>query len=73
MSKHAFDHFIPLSVDPARKSIIYDFFDLMATVAASSKTNGFGGRKLARFMGYYAFEFDDSGNGMEGGYKNWER
>ncbi|KAF1810679.1 hypothetical protein P152DRAFT_93337 [Eremomyces bilateralis CBS 781.70] len=72
MARNAFDTFIPLSVDSdARKQIIFDFFDLLAAVAARSKTNGLGGRKLSRMAGWWAFEHTDQGNGFDGGYKSW--
>lgn len=73
MAKHAFDTFIPLSVDSeSRKSIIFDFFDLLAAIAANGKSNGLGGRKISRLAGWWAFEQEDTGNGFEGGYKAWE-
>jgi hypothetical protein len=74
MARHAFDTFIPLSVDSdARKQIIFDFFDLLSAIAAHSKTNGLGGRKLSRMAGWWAFELMDNGNGFDGGYKSWAR
>jgi len=73
-AKHAFDTFIPLSVDSeARNQIIFDFFDLLAAVAARGKTNGMGGRKLSRMAGWWAFELSDDGKGFDGGYKSWEK
>ncbi|KAF2270372.1 hypothetical protein CC78DRAFT_130756 [Lojkania enalia] len=73
-ARHAFDTFIPLSVDAdARKLIIFDFFDLLAAVAAHAKSNGMGGRKLSRMAGWWAFEFADDGKGFDGGYRTWER
>lgn len=73
-ARHAFDTFIPLSVDSdARKRIIFDFFDLLSAVAARGKTNGMGGRKLSRMAGWWAFEFLDDGNGFDGGYRTWEK
>lgn len=73
-ARHAFDTFIPLSVDSdARKRIIFDFFDLLSAVAARGKTNGMGGRKLSRMAGWWAFEFHDDGNGFDGGYRTWEK
>ncbi|KAF1999422.1 DUF1708-domain-containing protein [Amniculicola lignicola CBS 123094] len=73
-ARHAFDTFIPLSVETeARKSIIFDFFDLLAAVAARGKTNGMGGRKLSRMAGWWAFEHTDDGKGFDGGYRSWER
>lgn len=74
LARHAFDTFIPLSVDSdARKHIIFDFFDLLAAVAARGKTNGMGGRKLSRMAGWWAFEHSDDGKGFDGGYRSWER
>ncbi|KAF2187065.1 hypothetical protein K469DRAFT_122696 [Zopfia rhizophila CBS 207.26] len=74
LARHAFDTFIPLSVDSeARKQIIFDFFDLLAAVAARGKTNGMGGRKLSRMAGWWAFELSDDGKGFDGGYRSWER
>ncbi|KAF2754178.1 hypothetical protein EJ05DRAFT_504281 [Pseudovirgaria hyperparasitica] len=72
MAVHAFDTFIPISVeDEARKKIIFDFFDLLAAVAARGKTNGLGGRKLSRLAGWWAFELSDGGKGFDGGYSSW--
>jgi hypothetical protein len=71
-ARDAFATFIPLSVDhDARKDIIFDFFDLLAAIAAHGKTNGLAGRKLSRYAGWWAFEHVDTGNGFEGGYKGW--
>ncbi|KAF2277430.1 uncharacterized protein EI97DRAFT_291834 [Westerdykella ornata] len=73
-ARHAFDTFIPLSVDSeARKQIIIDFFDLLAAVAARGKTNGMGGRKLSRMAGWWAFEHTDDGKGFDGGYRTWAK
>lgn len=81
MSRGSFNTFIPLSVDndddksnsSARGSIIFDFFDLMAAIAAHGKMNGFGGRKLSRMASWWAFEHKDTGEGFDGGYKSWLR
>lgn len=74
MAKHAFDTFIPLCVDSeARKTIIFDFFDLLAAIAANGKTNGMGGRKLSRLAGWWAFDHADATAGFDGGYKSWAR
>jgi len=74
MARHAFNAFIPISVDSdARKEIIFDFFDLLAAVAARGKTNGLGGRKLSRMAGWWAFEHSDGGKGFDGGYRSWAR
>ncbi|KAF4534630.1 uncharacterized protein LTHEOB_12925 [Lasiodiplodia theobromae] len=73
MAKHAFDTFIPISVDSeARKQIITDFFDLLAAISARGKTNGLGGRKLSRMAGWWAFEHPDNGKGFDDGYKSWK-
>ncbi|KAK7183487.1 hypothetical protein DPSP01_008507 [Paraphaeosphaeria sporulosa] len=73
-ARHAFDTFIPLSVESeARKRVIIDFFDLLAAVAARGKSNGMGGRKLSRMAGWWAFQFTDDGKGFEGGYRTWEK
>lgn len=72
MSRNAFGTFIPISVDSsARKNIIFDFFDLLAAIAAHAKLNGLGGRKLSRLAAWWAFEYSDGGNGFDGGYKSW--
>ena len=72
MARNAFNTFIPISVDSAaRKNIIFDFFDLLAAVAAHGKMNGLGGRKVSRLAGWWAFEHSDDGKGFEGGYKSW--
>lgn len=74
MARDAFATFIPLSVESdARTKIIFDFFDLMAAIAAHGKTNGMGGRKMSRLAGWWAFEQFDVGNGFDGGYKSWSR
>ena len=74
MARDAFATFIPISVESdARTKIIFDFFDLMAAIAAHGKTNGMGGRKLSRLGGWWAFEHADTGSGFEGGYKGWAR
>ncbi|EDN07814.1 morphogenesis protein [Histoplasma capsulatum] len=71
-ARDAFSTFIPLSVESdSRTKIIFDFFDLMSAIAAHGKTNGFGGRKLSRYAGWWAFEHVDTGNGFESSYKNW--
>jgi hypothetical protein len=73
-ARHAFDTFIPISVESeARQRIIFDFFDLLSAVAARSKTNGMGGRKLSRLAGWWAFEFAEDGKGFDGGYKTWAK
>ena len=73
-ARDAFRTFIPISAaSDARTRIIFDFFELMAAIAAHGKSNGFGGRKLSRFAGWWAFEHSDMGNGFDGGYKTWTR
>lgn len=72
LARDAFSTFIPISVDSdARTKIIFDFFDLLAAIAAHGKSNGLGGRKLSRYAGWWAFEHNDTGNGFEASYKNW--
>ncbi|KIV84911.1 hypothetical protein PV11_00660 [Exophiala sideris] len=72
-ARDAFSTFVPLGVDaPVRVQIIQDFFDLIAAVAAHGKANGFGGHKLSRYAGWWAFEHYDTGKGFESGYKSWE-
>ncbi|KAL2008878.1 hypothetical protein VTN00DRAFT_7072 [Thermoascus crustaceus] len=72
LARDAFSTFIPLSVESdARTKIIFDFFDLLAAIAAHGKSNGLGGRKLSRYAGWWAFEHVDTGNGFEASYKNW--
>jgi hypothetical protein len=74
MAKNAFEVFIPMSADSsARKEIIFDFFDLLAAIAARGRTNGLGGRKLSRYAGWWAFEHSDGGKGFDGGYKSWAK
>jgi len=71
-ARNAFSTFIPISAEStARKNIIFDFFDLLAAIAAHGKVNGLGGRKLSRLAGWWAFEHSDDGNGFSGGYKSW--
>lgn len=73
MARDSFKTFIPISVENgARQRIIFDFFDLMAALAAHGKANGFGGRKLSRMAAWWAFERkDNDNNGFEGGYNAW--
>ncbi|KAJ5692556.1 hypothetical protein N7462_001979 [Penicillium macrosclerotiorum] len=72
LARDAFSTFIPISVDSdARTKIIFDFFDLLAAIAAHGKSNGLAGRKLSRYAGWWAFEHHDTGNGFEASYKNW--
>lgn len=71
-ARDSFQTFIPLAVDnECRSKIIFDFFDLLAAVAAHSKVNGFGGRKLSRMAAWWAFQQGDTGSGFHGGYKAW--
>ncbi|KAJ5475527.1 hypothetical protein N7539_007814 [Penicillium diatomitis] len=71
-ARDAFATFIPISVDSdARTKIIFDFFDLLASIAAHGKSNGLGGRKLSRYAGWWAFEHTDTGKGFEASYRNW--
>lgn len=72
MARDSFKTFIPLSVDSeAKADIIFDFFDLLSAVAAHGKANGFGGRKLSRMAAWWAFDYEDTGNGFDAGYKTW--
>ena len=72
MARNAFETFVPIGVESeSRKNIIYDFFDLLAAVAAHGKMNGMAGRKLSRLAGWWAFEHSDDGKGFEGGYRSW--
>ncbi|KAK3109340.1 multicopy suppressor of a budding defect, partial [Teratosphaeriaceae sp. CCFEE 6253] len=72
MARNAFNTFIPIGAGTeARRNIIFDFFDLLAAVAAHGKMNGLGGRKLSRLAGWWAFEHSDDGKGFEGGYRSW--
>ncbi|POS86913.1 hypothetical protein EPUL_003213, partial [Erysiphe pulchra] len=72
MARYSFATFVPLSVDSdARSKIIFDFFDLLSAIAAHSKANGLGGRKLSRLAGWWAFDQSEDGNGFEGGYMKW--
>ncbi|KAK4239077.1 hypothetical protein C8A03DRAFT_43267 [Achaetomium macrosporum] len=74
MARDSFKTFIPLSVDnESRSKIIFDFFDLLSAIAAHSKMNGLGGRKLSRMAAWWAFEHNDTGNGFDGAYKAWLR
>lgn len=74
MARDSFATFIPLSVESdARTKIIFDFFDLLAAIAAHGKSNGLGGRKLSRLAGWWAFAHVDSGEGFDGGYRSWAK
>ncbi|PHH89755.1 hypothetical protein CDD83_5344 [Cordyceps sp. RAO-2017] len=71
-ARDSFKTFIPISVENgAKQRIIFDFFDLIAAIAAHGKSNGFGGQKLSRMASWWAFEYSDTGNGFDGGYKMW--
>ena len=71
-ARDAFKTFIPMSVaSEPRERIIFDFFELLAAIAAHSKVNGLGGRKLSRLAGWWAFEHSDTSKGFDGGYKSW--
>lgn len=73
-ARDSFKTFIPISVENgAKQRIIFDFFDLIAAVAAHGKSNGFGGRQLSRMAAWWAFEQKDTGTGFDGGYKAWLR
>nr|OQO18501.1 hypothetical protein B0A51_16721 [Rachicladosporium sp. CCFEE 5018] len=70
--RNAFEKMLPVVANSAaRESVIRDFFELLAAVAAHGKLNGLGGRKLSRLAGWWAFELSDEGKGFEGGYKSW--
>ncbi|KAK0384112.1 hypothetical protein NLU13_8201 [Sarocladium strictum] len=72
MARDSFKTFIPISVENgARQRIIFDFFDLLAAIAAHGKRNGLGGRKLSRMAAWWAFEQKDTTKGFEGGYGSW--
>ncbi|TKA83758.1 hypothetical protein B0A55_00066 [Friedmanniomyces simplex] len=72
MARNAFHTFVPIGAgSEARTNIIFDFFNLLAAIAAHGKMNGLGGRKLSRLAGWWAFEHSDDGKGFEGGYKSW--
>ncbi|KAI9805408.1 MAG: hypothetical protein M1825_000659 [Sarcosagium campestre] len=71
-ARDSFATFLPLSVDSdARTKIIFDFFDLLAAIAAHGKSNGLSGRKISRLAGWWAFEHTDKGVGFDEGYKSW--
>lgn len=85
MARTAFSTFIPIAVDSVRATIINDFFDLLASIAAHSKSNGLAGRKLSRYAGWWAFEHVDTSAyvaatsstydpqvGFQASYNNWE-
>ncbi|RCI13126.1 hypothetical protein L249_1280 [Ophiocordyceps polyrhachis-furcata BCC 54312] len=71
-ARDSFKTFIPISVENgAKQRIIFDFFDLIAAIAAHGKSNGFGGRKLSRMAAWWAFDHRDTGTGFDGGYNAW--
>jgi hypothetical protein len=75
MARDSFATFLPMVItDKARVQVVFDFFDLLAAVAAHGKTNGLRGRALARLAGWWAFEHNLEGKeGFDGGYKSWTR
>lgn len=71
-ARDSFKTFIPISVENgARQRIIFDFFDLLAAIAAHGKNNGLGGRKLSRMAAWWTFEHKNTNKGFEGGYNAW--
>ncbi|EQL02000.1 hypothetical protein OCS_02285 [Ophiocordyceps sinensis CO18] len=71
-ARDSFKTFIPISVENgAKQRIIFDFFDLIAAIAAHGKSNGFGGRKISRMVAWWAFEQRETGSGFDGGYQAW--
>ncbi|KAI5301734.1 hypothetical protein KEM56_001411, partial [Ascosphaera pollenicola] len=87
LARTAFSTFIPIAVDSVRAAIINDFFDLLASIAAHSKSNGLAGRKLSRYAGWWAFQHVDTSAyvaatsssstydpqvGFQASYNNWE-
>lgn len=73
-ARDSFKTFIPISVENgARQRIIFDFFDILAAIAAHGKSNGLGGRKLSRLAAWWAFEQKDTTEGFQGGYDAWSR
>lgn len=73
-ARDAFATFLPLSVETdARAKIIFDFFDLLAAIAAHGKSNGMAGRKLSRFAGWWAFDHHNDKDGFDGGYRSWTK
>jgi Domain of unknown function (DUF1708) len=73
-SRDAFNLLIPLSVESElHTAIILDFFAFLASVAAHAKLNGFNGQRLARIVGWYAFDIKGSSLGFTDGYANWEK
>jgi len=73
-ARDAFSVLIPLSVESElHTAIILDFFGFLASVAAHAKSNGFSGQRLARIMGWYAFNVKGSASGFTDGYANWEK
>lgn len=55
----------------AHRKIIFDFFDLLSTIAAQAERNDFKARKLSRFAGWWAFGETSFGHGFERGYEEW--
>ena len=74
-ARDSFATFIPLSLESdARTKIIFDFFDLLAAIAAHGKTNGLGGRKLSRLAGWWALAPPmNVGQGFDDGYRAWAK
>ena len=73
-ARDAFATFIPISAaSKARERIIFDFFDILAAIAAHGKINGMAGRKLSRFAGWWAFDQTKPGNNFDDGYKAWDQ
>ncbi|KAK9364049.1 hypothetical protein V1504DRAFT_7323 [Lipomyces starkeyi] len=57
---NAFKMIIPVAADsPARSRIIFNFFDLLSSLASHWKTSGMGGRKVARLAAWWAFPLSE--------------
>jgi hypothetical protein len=74
MARDAFAVFTSLSTNSeAHAKIIFDFFDLLSSLAAHSKRNGLTGQILARLAGWWAFGHSDPGLTFEMNYQAWSK
>ncbi|KAG4304421.1 hypothetical protein PORY_002131 [Pneumocystis oryctolagi] len=71
---NAFFNYMPVAAgSKVRENIIFDFFDILSTIAAYSKINGLCGDKLSRTAGWWAFNFKDKEQGFHKAYSNWKK
>lgn len=70
--KKAFLEFMPQCLSsPSHASIVYDFLDLIVSIAANAKENQMSGRKISKMAGIWAFQNKSTENNFVDGLQNW--